>query len=63
MDTETEIRARYELELALIGSLDREYYSKPAPTSAERAKYQKRQEQLETLRAQFYTERDRLSRK
>ena len=62
METETEICARYERELALIAALDRAYHFNPAPTCAERAKYQKRQEKLETLRAQFYTELDRLRR-
>jgi hypothetical protein len=59
METEAKICARYGRELELIAALDRAYHFHPVPTSAERAKYQKRQEELETLRAQFYTELDR----
>jgi len=37
VEIKTKVFARYDLELALIEALDRAYYSKSAPTSAERA--------------------------
>ena len=60
MEPETEICARFEVELALIAALDRDYNLNPTPTSAERANYYKRQEKLEQIRAQFYADLDRL---
>ena len=51
MDTETEIYSRYEAELTEIALLDRLYYQKAAPSSANRADYYRRQDQLERVRA------------
>jgi hypothetical protein len=56
MDAETTVCFRYEIELALIASLDRAYYLKPRPTTAERAAYHLRQERLEDVRARLYAE-------
>ena len=56
MDLQGEICARYEAELSSIAALDSKYYVNPAPTSAERASYYQRQEQLERIRAGLYAE-------
>ena len=54
METEDQLYARYEAELALIAAVDRCYYLSPCPTLAERRNYAARQVQLEELRVRFY---------
>jgi hypothetical protein len=56
MDTETEIYIRYEAELAEIALLDRLYYRKAVASSADRADYYRRQDQLERVRARLCAE-------
>jgi hypothetical protein len=56
MDTETETYIRYEAELAEIALLDRLYYQKAAASSADRADYYRRQDQLERVRARLCAE-------
>jgi hypothetical protein len=56
MDTETEIYIRYEAELTEIALLDRLYYQKAAPSSADRADYYRRQDHLERVRARLCAE-------
>jgi hypothetical protein len=56
MDTKTKIYIRYEAELAEITLLDRLYYQKSASSSADRADYYRRQDQLEGVRARLCAE-------
>lgn len=56
MDTEDEICARYAAELASIAALDRSYYLKPSPSTADRQAYAERQDQFEQVRSRFYAE-------
>lgn len=56
METEDQICARYEAELASIAALDRRYYSKASPSSAERRDYAARKDRLERVRSRFYAE-------
>jgi hypothetical protein len=56
VETESEICTRYEAELAAIATLDRAYYLNATATSADRANYFRRQNNLEQIRVRFYTE-------
>jgi hypothetical protein len=56
METEDQLSARYEAELAAIAALDRRYYSNSCPSCCERADYAARQDKLQALRAGFYAE-------
>ena len=56
MDTEIEICARFEAELAAIARLDQAYYLNTLPTQPDRADYAERQSRLEQVRARFYAE-------
>jgi len=56
MDNESEICGRYEAEMAVIASADRDYYLKEKPTSADRRAYAERKNQLDDLRDQLYAE-------
>lgn len=60
MQTEHQICAQFEAELAAIAALDRRYYLNPSPTISERAAYAARQVQLESMRSRFYKELDAL---
>jgi len=53
METEDQLSARYEAELAAIAALDRRYYSNSCPSCCERADYAARQDKLHALRARF----------
>jgi len=56
METEDQLSARYEAELAAIAAVDCRYYRNPYPSLAERHDYALRQVQLEERRSRFYTE-------
>jgi hypothetical protein len=56
MDTEREIRIRYEAKFAAIAALDRSYYLNPAPSRAERLNYATRQDHMAELRSRLYAE-------
>ena len=56
METESQLCARYEAELASIAAVDRRYYLSPCPTLAERQDYAARQLQLEEIRSCFYVD-------
>jgi len=56
METEDQICRRYEGELAAIAALDRRYYLKLAPTTADRRDYAERQLCLQEIRSRFYAD-------
>ena len=56
METEDQLSARYEAELAAIAAVDCRYYRNPCPSLAERRAYALRQVQLEEVRSRFYAE-------
>ena len=55
MNDEFTICKRYEAQLAAIAGLDRAYYLKKTPTTADRAAYAARQEEREGIRARLLT--------
>jgi len=55
LGSETEICERYAAELSALALLDRAYYLKSTATVEDRADYFRRQERLEKVRAEFYT--------
>ena len=56
METEDQLSARYQAELAAIAALDRRYYLTPSASIEERRAYAARQSQLEEMRTRFYAE-------
>ena len=56
METDDELCAKFEAELASIAALDQLYYTNPSPTLAERREYAAREVQLEEMRSRFYEE-------
>lgn len=56
METEGQLCARYQKQMAAIAALDRRYYLNPCPTIAERRNYATRQAQLEAIRSLLYAD-------
>ncbi|GEM_PF-4095409 len=60
MDAKTKICTRYAAQLAAIAAIDRTYYLNGTATTADRANYFRRQNDLKQLRALLYAELSRV---
>jgi len=56
VESETELCARYEREMAELAAVDHFFYLNRAASRTERANYAARQDRLETVRVRLYSE-------